>query len=53
MLRAIVGFEIRIAAIAGKFKGSQNRAAADRAGVDAALRTAGRNSRDVSELVPP
>jgi transcriptional regulator len=53
MLRAIVGFEIRIAAIAGKFKGSQNRAAADRAGVDAALRAAGRNSRDVSELVPP
>ena len=53
MLRAIIGFEIQIAGIAGKFKGSQNRAAADRAGVDAALRSAGRNSDDLAELVPP
>jgi len=53
MLRAIVGFEIRVTAIEGKFKGSQNRAAADRSGVDAALRAAGRNPRDLSELVPP
>ena len=52
MLRAIVGFEIRVSSIVGKFKGSQNRSAADRAGVDAALRAAGRSSAEVTELLP-
>lgn len=37
MLEAIVGFEIRIEAIEGKFKQSQNRDARDRAGVAAGL----------------
>ena len=52
MLRAIVGFEIRVSSIVGKFKGSQNRSAADRVGVDAALRAAGRSSAEVTELLP-
>lgn len=52
MLRAIVGFEIRVSGIVGKFKGSQNRSAADRAGVNAALRTAGRSAEEVAELAP-
>ena len=38
--------------VVGKFKGSQNRSAADRAGVDAALRAAGRSSAEVTELLP-
>ena len=33
MLRAIVGFEIEITELVGKFKASQNRSAEDRAGV--------------------
>jgi len=37
MLRAIVGLEIPLTALAGKYKLSQNRPAADRAGVQAAL----------------
>lgn len=37
MLAAIVGFEIRIEAVEGKFKQSQNRDARDRAGVAAGL----------------
>ena len=41
MVRAIVGFEIQVSAIEGKFKAGQNRSAADRAGVAAALRAAG------------
>jgi transcriptional regulator len=52
MLRAIVGFEIRVSGIIGKFKGGQNRSAADRAGVNAALRAAGRSSEEVAELAP-
>ena len=52
MLRAIVGFEIRIADIVGKFKGSQNRSLADRAAVHAALRAAGRSDADAAELAP-
>lgn len=52
MLRAIVGFEIEISSIAGKVKGSQNRPAADRAAVRAALREAGRRADEVGELVP-
>jgi transcriptional regulator len=37
MLRAIVGIEIEITSLAGKWKVSQNRSAADRQGVIAAL----------------
>ena len=33
MLRAIVGVQVRVASISGKWKTSQNRSAADRAGV--------------------
>jgi transcriptional regulator len=41
MLRAIVGFEIPITALSGKWKLNQNRSAADRAGVAAALNEQG------------
>ncbi len=52
MLRAIVGFEITITGVVAKFKGSQNRPAADRAAVGAALRAAGRSASEVAELAP-
>ena len=52
MLRAIVGFEITVTGVVAKFKGSQNRPAADRAAVGAALRAAGRNATEVAELAP-
>jgi len=39
MLRAIVGIEIELVALAGKWKVSQNRSAADRAGVVTGLGT--------------
>lgn len=39
MMRGVVGFELAITRLEGKRKLSQNRAAADRAGVAAALRT--------------
>jgi transcriptional regulator len=52
MVRAIVGFEIRVTAIEGKFKASQNRSAADRAGVAEALRAAGLPADEVSQLAP-
>jgi transcriptional regulator len=52
MLRAIVGFEITVAEVVGKFKGSQNRSAADRAAVAATLRAAGRDAAELAELVP-
>ena len=42
MVRAIVGIEIPLTALTGKWKVSQNRSAADRAGVVDALRAAGR-----------
>jgi transcriptional regulator len=51
MLRAIVGFEIEISEVVGKFKGSQNRPAADRAAVREALRGAGRSADEIAELV--
>jgi transcriptional regulator len=50
MVRAIVGFEIRVSAIEGKVKASQNRSAADRAGVAEALRAAGLAPDDVAQL---
>ncbi len=52
MLRAIVGFEIEVSGIEGKFKGSQNRPAEDRAGVGAALRAAGLSADEVAQLAP-
>jgi len=52
MLRAIVGFEIEISEVVGKFKGSQNRPAADRVAVREALRGAGRSADEIAELVP-
>jgi transcriptional regulator len=51
MLRAIVGFEIAVTGIEGKFKSSQNRSEADRAGVAAALVDSGLSPPEISELV--
>ena len=42
MLRGIVGFELAVESLAGKYKLSQNRDAADRAGVRAAFEREGR-----------
>jgi transcriptional regulator len=50
MLKAIVGFEIEISELTGKFKASQNRSDADRAGVHAELQ-ARRDETEVDELV--
>jgi transcriptional regulator len=43
-LGGIVGIEVRIRSIEGKFKLSQNRSAADRAGVIVKLRASGRDN---------
>ena len=51
MLRGIVGFEIPIARLQGKWKMSQNRPQADRAGVIAGLTEEGRE--DIAVLVAP
>ena len=48
-VKAIVGVEIPIASIEGKWKASQNRPEADRRGVEAGLRREGRN--DMAALV--
>ncbi len=50
-LQAIVGFEIAVAEMRGKFKSSQNRSAADRAGVVDGLRAEGAIEPDIEELV--
>ena len=52
MLRAIVGLEIAVTSVVGKFKGSQNRSPADRAGVAAALRAEGRTPEEIAEIAP-
>jgi transcriptional regulator len=52
MLRAIIGFEIKVTSVEGKFKGSQNRSAADRAGVAVGLREAGRSATEIAQLAP-
>jgi transcriptional regulator len=52
MLRAIIGFEIKVSSIVGKFKGSQNRSTADRGGVGAGLREEGRSANEIDELAP-
>jgi len=51
MLKAIVGFEIEIASMTGKFKSSQNRNAADRDGVARGLAADGVPPAAVAELV--
>jgi len=50
MLKGIVGFALPIARLEGKWKMSQNRPAADRAGVVAGLAAEGRT--DIASLVP-
>lgn len=52
MLRAIVGFEIAVTGVEGKFKGSQNRSVADRASVAESLRAGASSDPQVRELVP-
>jgi transcriptional regulator len=52
MLQAIVGFEINITGIEGKFKGSQNRSLADRTSVAGQLREEGLSTEALRELVP-
>jgi transcriptional regulator len=52
MLRAIVGFEIVVSGVEGKFKGSQNRSLADRRGVAAHLRDSGMSPTQIGDLVP-
>ena len=52
MLRAIVGLEIEVTRVVGKFKGSQNRSPADRAGVAEALRAEGRSPEEIAEIAP-
>jgi transcriptional regulator len=51
MVRAIVGFEIAVASLVGKFKGSQNRVAADRGGVARGLAADGVSAETIAELV--
>lgn len=50
LLRAIVGFELAVTNLEGKWKLSQNRDAADRAGVKNGLRHDGHE--DLSRLIP-
>jgi transcriptional regulator len=51
MLRAIVGFEIEVSSLTGKFKASQNRDAGDRDGVARGLAAEGAGNDDVQELL--
>lgn len=51
MLRAIVGVEIEVSALEGKFKASQNREARDKAGVAAGLAAQGIEGEEADELV--
>jgi transcriptional regulator len=54
MLRAIVGIEVPVERLVGKWKVSQNRGQADRAGVAAALEAAGAEpARAMAALVRP
>jgi transcriptional regulator len=52
MLHAIVGFEIDVTGVEGKFKGSQNRSLADRTSVASALQQEGVSADAMEELVP-
>jgi transcriptional regulator len=51
MLKAIVGFEIEVDSMVGKFKASQNRNPADRQGVAAGLAAEGLPAEVAAELV--
>ena len=51
MVRAVVGFEVPLARVEGKFKLSQNRPAEDRAGVIAALSAGGAEERALAEFM--
>jgi transcriptional regulator len=51
MLDAIVGLEIALTGLVGKFKASQNRNPADRAGVVAGLTAEGVSAGEIAELV--
>ena len=51
MLRAIVGFEIEVESMTGKFKASQNRNEADRRGVAAGLAADGVPAGTAAEIV--
>jgi transcriptional regulator len=50
MLGAIVGFTIRVSAMEGKFKGSQNRVPTDREGLRRGLAADGLAAREVAAL---
>lgn len=52
MLKAIVGFDIEITGLQGKFKASQNKSDADRAGIRDAL-AGPQATADLDELVRP
>ena len=51
LLKAIVGIEIRVKEIQGKFKLSQNRSAADRAAVVAKLEDSGDETKAVARMM--
>jgi transcriptional regulator len=51
MLRAIVGIEIEVSRLSGKWKTSQNRSLADRAGVARGLSKMGDAAADMAQLV--
>jgi transcriptional regulator len=51
MVRAVVGFEVPLARVEGKFKLSQNRPAEDRAGVIRALAAGGADERALAEFM--
>ncbi len=51
MLRVIVGIEIAVTRLEGKWKLSQNRSEADRAGVVAGLRAGGAEAQATADLV--
>ena len=51
MLKAIVGVQIAVTRVTGKLKASQNRSAADRAGVRAALSAQGVGPEALEQLV--
>ncbi|HEX4377516.1 MAG TPA: FMN-binding negative transcriptional regulator [Steroidobacteraceae bacterium] len=52
MLHAIVGVEVQVHQVEGKFKGSQNRSTADRQSVAAHLRAGGLDDETLRELIP-
>jgi transcriptional regulator len=51
MVKAIVGFEIEVDRLVGKFKANQNRDARDREGVAAGLHASGIATDVIEELV--